>query len=426
MSSIRIARPARRVGLTKLAIVVLVTTLGTAAPTLAQEGSHEIEAAMQRLHELTAQAERAHEQGRHERAEQLAKQAEQLEQRIHRHMREQDRAADREHAEREHADREHAERERGQQGREHNSVERTRAELGKVLEGLKKGIWALRQIGRNEEAQHLGNIAEGVARRLDQDARGRREQEQHGERERGADAERQEGRRQLAVMRYAVEGLVRADRHDGADLVERAMHALKLRLDGRRDEEAMRIRDQAPGRERLIELLSLAARELHEQGRAERSKAVRELASKSRRPREAGRAHDTDRRRETDRRPDAQHEPGRSEIIQRQMEVMQLALAALREAERKDLAETIERAINLRRVNLLGLEGERADMVRERAPSLGQTVEILYLAARLWREFGDDDKAEAIADLAEHMWAQRERSDRDRPQRDRRRNRDDR
>ena len=103
-----------------------------------------------------------------------------------------------------------------------------------------------------------------------------------------------------------------------------------------------------------------------------------------------------------------------------------MAIPALREADRKDLAETIERAIHVRRVNLRGLRGEEADFVRQRAPSLGQTVEILVLAAKLWREFGNEDKAETIADLAEHMWAQRERPDRDRPQPDRRRERDDR
>ncbi|MCH8269892.1 MAG: quinolinate synthase NadA, partial [Planctomycetes bacterium] len=76
-----------------------------------------------------------------------------------------------------------------------------------------------------------------------------------------------------------------------------------------------------------------------------------------------------------------------------------MAIPALREADRKDLAETIERAIHVRRVNLRGLRGEEADFVRQRAPSLGQTVEILVLAAKLWREFGNEDKAETIAEI---------------------------
>lgn len=414
MSSFRKARPARRVGLTRLAMVVLVATLGTAVPTLAQEGNRDLQAAMQRLHELTAQAERAHEQGRHDRAEQLMKQAEQLEQRIHRHMREQDRAAEREHTE----------RERGRQGREHDRPQREHADPGEVLEGLKRGIWALRQIGRNEEAQHLANIAEGVARRLDQALRGRREREQRGEREQSADAERRETRRQFTIVRYAVEGLVDADRHDAADLLERALHARELELQGRRDEEAMHIRENAPGREDVIELLSLAARELHRQGRGERAAAVAELTEQLRRPRETDRRRDMDRPWERNDRDDRR--PERRESIEHQIEILRMAIPALREADRKDLAETIERAIHVRRVNLRGLRGEEADFVRERAPSLGQTVEILGLSAKLWREFGNEDKAEAIADLAEHMWAQRERPDRDRPQPDRRRERDDR
>lgn len=417
MSSFRNARPARRVGLTRLAMVVLAATLGTAATTLAQEGSREIEAARQRLHELTAQAERALEHGQHERAEHLMRQAEQLEQRIHRHLREQDRAAEREHGEREHAEREHGEREHAERER----GEREHAERGEVLEGLKRGIWALRQIGRNQEAQHLANIAEGVARRLDQALHGRREREQRGEHEQGADAERREARRHFAIVRFAVEGLVEADRHDAADLLERALRARELELEGRHDEEAMHIRESAPGREDVIELLSLAARELHRQGRGERAAAVVELTRQLRHPRETDRRRDMDRPHERDDR-----RPERRERLKHQVEIMQMAIPALREGNRKELAETIKRAIQVRQVNLRGLEGEEARVVRERAPSLGQTVEILGLAAKLWREFGNDDKAEAIANLAEHMWAQRERPDRDRPHRDRRRDRDDR
>ncbi|MCH7961035.1 MAG: hypothetical protein IIC49_01740, partial [Planctomycetes bacterium] len=295
----------------------------------------------------------------------------------------------------------------------------------------KRGIWALRQIGRNEEAQHLANIAEGVARRLDQALRGRREREQRGEREQGADAERRETRRQFTIVRYAVEGLVDADRHDAADLLERALHARELEFQGRRDEEAMHIRENAPGREDVIELLSLAARELHRQGRGERADAVVELTKQLRHPREtdrrreSDRPHETDRRRDTDRpRQRDDRRPERKENVEHQIEIMQMAIPALREADRGDMAEVLKRAIQVRMVNLRGLEGEEARVVRDRAPSAGETIEILGFAAGLWREFGNVDKAESVANLARHMRGDLER--REQPGRDRRRDRDDR
>jgi hypothetical protein len=82
--------------------------------------------------------------------------------------------------------------------------------------------------------------------------------------------------RRLKVMRYAVEALVAANRHDAAELMERAEHALKVA--GRSDAEAREIRARAPDARRQRELLMLAGEILQDRGQAERAHAVLELA----------------------------------------------------------------------------------------------------------------------------------------------------
>ena len=84
-----------------------------------------------------------------------------------------------------------------------------------------------------------------------------------------------------------------------------------------------------------------------------------------------------------------------------------MAMHALQEARKRDAADVLRRGIQARVVDAKGLEGEEANLVRERAPSLGQQVEILAWAAELWREFGHEEKSEAVAELAERMWADR-------------------
>jgi len=107
---------------------------------------------------------------------------------------------------------------------------------------------------------------------------------------------------------------------------------------------------------------------------------------------------------------------------------MQLALPALREGERKDLAEQIVKAIRVRQVNIERRDGKEADQIREHAPSLGNTIEILNYAANLWDGFGNKDKAGLLRELAKSMQPRRdERRERDSDrQTDRRRKETDR
>ena len=80
-----------------------------------------------------------------------------------------------------------------------------------------------------------------------------------------------------------------------------------------------------------------------------------------------------------------------------------MGLPALREAGRKDAAELLHRAIRAREVVLEGRRDREANQIREQAPTMGQQIELVQFAAGLWREFGNEDKAEAITELAGRM-----------------------
>jgi hypothetical protein len=85
------------------------------------------------------------------------------------------------------------------------------------------------------------------------------------------------------------------------------------------------------------------------------------------------------------------------------IEVMRLALQALREGERHDAAELLERAIRARELTLEGRRDEEARRLRAVAPDVAQQAEILALAARLWNQFGHERKAAAVAELARQL-----------------------
>ena len=50
----------------------------------------------------------------------------------------------------------------------------------------------------------------------------------------------------------------------------------------------------------------------------------------------------------------------------------------------------------------------------KREPTLGNTVEILGLASKLWREFGDKKKAAVVGQFAERLWANRDQPKKER------------
>lgn len=250
------------------------------------ENEREIERAEKKVRALLREAEELQEAGRGEGADRLRRKAEELRAAIERSL---------EHRRRK---QEHAER----------------GEAADILEGLERGIHALRRLKRHEEAERLMEIAGHVKRELAHRAR--------------AEKETEVAQWQIKVMRFGVEALVKAERHDGADLLERALHARKLTLEGRRDEEAMQIRRRAPGPEDQAELLRVAADLLAEWGRKERAVAVdklaRQLLEKRRHREERQRAEHVER---------AMHERAMHDVerLHERVEHLEQVIAELRE-----------------------------------------------------------------------------------------------
>ena len=258
------------------------------------------------------------------------------------------------------------------------------AHLVEILEGLEHGLVALEKLGRHKEHEILQRVANDVRRERE---RQRRVQRNHPERE--------VAERQIEVLRLALAALREGGRPHVAELVELAIRAREVGLEGRRDEEARTIRRRSPNRAQTIELLMLAE-ELYrefdlEHEAATISRLTEELWS------------DRGRRRAQRERPRGLH----------QIEAMKSAVHALVEAGREDAAELLERAIVAREVGV----------VREPAPSDGQVVEILNLASRLLREFGDLDKSDAVSQVAKEMWTHHERARAPRGERRRQRDR---
>jgi hypothetical protein len=193
---------------------------------------------------------------------------------------------------------------------------------------------------------------------------------------------------QVGALQLALPALRETERRDAIELVERAIEARKTMLEGPRDEEAGRIRERAPGREQIMEILVLAERiyrELDMQDRAEKlSRMTEELWPRRERARRQAR-------------------PGPNEEAIHEVEVMRMAVAALEEAQRHDSAELLHRAIRAREVQLEGRRDREAVQIREEAPTQGQQIELLAHAADLWQEFGHEEKAKVVGELAERL-----------------------
>lgn len=271
------------------------------------------------------------------------------------------------------------------------------AHLTGALEGLEIAMVHLEELGWEKAHGMIGRIADEVR----QARRGMAEQREGGRRE------REVAERQLETLHLALGALREGERHDAAELVERAIRAREVALEGRRDDEAREIRRRGPNREQVIELLGLAEKLYHEFEMPDRARRIdrmtAELWSRGR-----------ERARERERGP----EKSEREIIRHQIEIMRSGMPALLEAERRDTAELLEHAIHARELLLEGRGDHEAAEIRESAPTLGQTVEILNFAAHLWREFERPERAEPLADLAKHLWDEREGVRREREHRE--------
>ncbi len=311
--------------------LVLIVALAPVTTAFAQDGGarRELEAAKERIHAMLREAEELQEAGRFDAADRVRQRAEQLAGRI-------DERLDR----RRHARAEEAEH------------------LHNVLEGLEHGMGALRELGRHEELEALERVAHDVRRELE----GRRDRPQR-ERERAhrSENEREVARHQLEIMRMAMPALREGERRDAAELLEHAIHARELGLEGRRDDEARRIRESAPNRGQQAEILGLASRLWAEFGHEERAHAVGELAEQMRArvhrerdehaQREQDRPHREVRDRREDRdRPAARERRERPDRYQAAMERIERL-----EVHMKRLAEAMER-----------LQGRRHERERDR------------------------------------------------------------
>lgn len=211
-----------------------------------EDAQRELEGARQRIHAMMREAEELQEAGRLDAAEKMRQNAHEMATRIEEHLNRQ-----------RHAQAEDAEHLHG------------------VLEGLERGMVALRELGRHEELGALERVAHEVRRELE----GRRERTQHQRtRARGEGNEREMARHQLEILRMAMPALREGERKDAADLLERAIHARELALEGIRNEKAQQVRKSAPNRAQLAEILGLSSRLWREFGHKERAQAVGKLA----------------------------------------------------------------------------------------------------------------------------------------------------
>lgn len=148
-------------------------------------------------------------------------------------------------------------------------IERARrgqANPREILEGLEHGIVALKKLGRHEESQHLNEIADEVRREI------------RGQREKSLEPERQNLKEQIDIMKIGIHGLEEAEKHDAAELLERAVRAKIVDLEERRDEESIRIREMSPSIGDQAELLAKSARIWEELGHERKAAAVSRLS----------------------------------------------------------------------------------------------------------------------------------------------------
>jgi hypothetical protein len=82
---------------------------------------------------------------------------------------------------------------------------------------------------------------------------------------------------------------------------------------------------------------------------------------------------------------------------------MSLGLAALKRAERTELAASLARAIHARKLRIEGRRDAEAEEFYRSAPSRENVAELLGYAAHLYAEWGKHDKAEVLIRLRDQM-----------------------
>ena len=209
-----------------------------------------------------------------------------------------------------------------------------------------------------------------------------------------------------------------------------AVETIKVESAGRRERNRERERNQPRKRDRerdvhpeirsavnSLEHLEHAHGHLMEAGMTEIAHMVEQRMNNFRKkiegyrqnPKREAKDRPEKKKRDGERREDRRKGGGNErEVAAAQIKVMKTALMALREGEHKDSAELLNRAIQARAIRLRGAEGKQAKAILEREPNPGQTIEVLGLATKLWREFGNQENTAAVRELAGQLAASRE------------------
>jgi len=264
-------------------------------------------------------------------------------------------------------------------------------------------------IEEGPEGRRTVNVRREVLR-LDDDFRERREAERptHLEQMEGQLKEvvsghlERMGRALKEVLGAHLEGM-EAELRELRAHIERMQEELQgLRAENERLRWQLRERG-GPERER--------GREIRIRREVEERREDREREERERRERAEGRARGE--------RPESERE-----VLLHRLEVMRMALTALKEAERWDAVELLTLAIRDREMMLERRNDEEANRIRERAPSCERLVDILSMAAELWREFGNDEKSAVVGQLAEQLSGVERRQVREQEEREIRRERE--
>jgi len=276
-----------------------------------------------------------------------------------------------------------------------------------VVRGLQAGIKSLRSLGGNERV--ILHMQELIAELQRSNPRASAK---------GADAEKRRMGQTMEVMMMAHRTLHKAGHVEQGEVMEHAVHALKMIWSGRSDEEAMAILATAPSQKAQANALFAAAEILGDQGQKRRAKLCAVLGKKfvgkqrvSKQGRRGVRAK-AKKERKGDRskeRRSGQKVRGRPvdpehglEGLRERLTVLRLAMPALREGERRDAAEMLERALHTAELLLEERQDEEAQRIYRNTPSLIELSKLLHLSARLWLKYERPENAEKVAHLSRY------------------------
>ncbi|MHC4244342.1 MAG: hypothetical protein ACYS3N_12785 [Planctomycetota bacterium] len=173
---------------------------------------------------------------------------------------------------------------RGRLEQQERELQRLRAENERLRRQLQERGHQERERGR--EVRIRREVEERRENSEREDRARPRERDEGKAREGRPRSEREVAIHQLEVMRIALHGLREAERGDAVELLTLAIRSREMMLEGRRDEEAQRVRERAPNRGQLVEILSMASKLWREFDNADKSVAVGQLAEQLSRARE--------------------------------------------------------------------------------------------------------------------------------------------